>query len=61
MLNRAIDTYVIDGAANGMGTTVESSGQAARRVETGNVEHYVFVYVVGALGIVAYYLYLVAR
>ena len=61
VLNRAIDTDVIDGAANGAGMIVESSGQSARRVETGNVEHYVFVYVLGALGVVAYYLYLVAR
>jgi NADH-quinone oxidoreductase subunit L len=61
VLNRGIDTYVIDGAANGAGMTVQSSGQAARRAETGNVEHYVFVYVLGALGVVAYYLYLVAR
>jgi len=61
VLNRAIDTFVIDGAANGAGSTVEESGQIARRAETGNVEHYVFVYVLGALGVVAYYLYLVAH
>jgi NADH-quinone oxidoreductase subunit L len=61
VLNRAIDTFVIDGAANGAGSTVQESGQIARRTETGNVEHYVFVYVLGALGVVAYYLYLVAH
>jgi NADH-quinone oxidoreductase subunit L len=61
VLNRAIDTYVIDGAANGAGETVQSSAQVVRRAETGNVEHYVFVYVLGALGVVAYYLYLVAH
>ncbi len=61
VLNRAIDTDVIDGAANGAGLMVQSSGQTARRVETGNVQHYVFIYVLGALGVVAYYLFLVAR
>ncbi len=61
VLNRAIDTFVIDGAANGAGLTVQTSGQIARRAETGNVQHYVFVYLLGALGVVAYYLYLVAR
>jgi NADH-quinone oxidoreductase subunit L len=61
VLNRAIDTFVIDGAANGAGSTVQESAQVARRAETGNVEHYVFVYVLGALGVVAYYLYLVAH
>jgi hypothetical protein len=40
---------------------VQASGQVARRVETGNVQHYVFVYLLGALGVVAYYLYLVVR
>src|SRR5579863_1947438 len=59
VLNRGIDTFVIDGAANGAGETVQSSGQIARRAETGNIEHYVFVYVLGALGVVAYYLFLV--
>jgi NADH-quinone oxidoreductase subunit L len=59
VLNRAIDTYVIDGAAEGAGLAVETSGQVARRAETGNVQHYAFVYLLGALGIVAYYLFLV--
>jgi NADH-quinone oxidoreductase subunit L len=59
VLNRAIDSYVIDGAAEGAGLAVQTSGQVARRAETGNVQHYAFVYLLGALGIVAYYLFLV--
>jgi NADH-quinone oxidoreductase subunit L len=59
VLNRAIDTYVIDGAANGAGLAVETSGQVARRAETGNVQHYALVYLLGVLGIVAYYVLLV--
>jgi NADH-quinone oxidoreductase subunit L len=61
VLNRTIDGEVIDGTAVGAGLTVQASGQIARRVETGNVQHYVFVYLLGALGVVAYYLYLVVR
>jgi NADH-quinone oxidoreductase subunit L len=59
VLNRAIDTYAIDGVAEGAGLAVETSGQVARRIETGNVQHYAFVYLLGALGIVAYYMFLV--
>ena len=59
VLNRAIDSFAIDGAANGAGLAVQTSGQVARRAETGNVQHYAFVYLLGALGIVAYYLFLV--
>src|SRR6266481_1153283 len=59
VLNRAIDTYMIDGAAEGAGLAVQTGGQVARRAETGNVQHYAFVYLLGALGIVAYYLFLV--
>src|SRR5271156_134799 len=59
VLNRAIDSYMIDGAAEGAGLAVETGGQVARRVETGNVQHYAFVYLLGALGIVGYYMFLV--
>ncbi len=61
VLNRAIDSFAIDGAADGAGLAVQTSGQMARRAETGNVQHYAFVYLLGALGIVAYYLFLVMR
>ncbi len=59
ILNRAIDEYAIDGTAEGIGLAVQTGGQVARRAETGNVQHYAFVYLLGALGIVAYYLFLV--
>ncbi len=59
VLNRAIDGFVIDGAAEGAGLAVQTGGEVARRAETGNVQHYAFVYLLGALGIVGYYLFLV--
>ncbi len=61
VLNRAIDSFAIDGAADGAGLAVQTSGQVARRAETGNVQHYAFVYLLGALGIIAYYLFLVTH
>jgi len=59
ILNRGIDRFMIDGTVNGIGATVRSGSRLARRSETGNVQHYAFVYVLGVLGVVAYYLYLV--
>jgi len=59
VLNRAIDGFVIDGAAEGAALAVETGGQVARRAETGNVQHYALVYLLGALGVVGYYLFLV--
>jgi NADH-quinone oxidoreductase subunit L len=61
ILNRGIDQYAIDGTATGAALGVATSGQIARRAETGNVQHYAFVYLLGAIGVVGYYLYLVAR
>jgi NADH-quinone oxidoreductase subunit L len=59
VLGRVIDSFIIDGLVNGAGLTVETGGQLSRRLETGNVQQYAFVYVLGVLAIVAYYLYLV--
>jgi NADH-quinone oxidoreductase subunit L len=61
VLFRGIDHYTIDGLVNGTGNTVEAGGDAVRRVETGNVQHYALVYLIGAVGIAAFYLYLVLR
>ncbi len=59
VLNRGVDRGLIDGIVNGTGLGVEESGELARRSETGNVQVYAFVYLLGAVGIVAYYVYLV--
>ncbi|MGH7813805.1 MAG: NADH-quinone oxidoreductase subunit L [Candidatus Binataceae bacterium] len=57
-LNRLIDRFVIDGAVNGAGTAVEAGGEIGRRTETGNVQHYAFAYLVGAVGVAAFCFYL---
>jgi NADH-quinone oxidoreductase subunit L len=56
-LYRGVDTYAIDGLVDGTGLTVEVSGEVARRAETGNVQHYAFVYLLGAVAIAGYYIY----
>ena len=61
VLGRVIDSFIIDGLVDGAGLTVETGGQLSRRLETGNVQQYAFVYVLGVLAIVAYYLYLVTH
>ncbi len=61
VLFKGLDYYTIDGLVNGTGTTVEASGDAVRRFETGNVQHYALIYLIGAVGIAAFYLYLVMR
>jgi NADH-quinone oxidoreductase subunit L len=59
LLSRGVDVGLIDGIVDGTGLGVEGSGEVARRSETGNVQLYAFVYLLGAVGIVAYYVYLV--
>jgi NADH-quinone oxidoreductase subunit L len=61
VLGRVVDSFIIDGLVEGAGLTVETGGQLSRRLETGNVQQYAFVYVLGVLAIVAYYLYLVTH
>ncbi len=61
ILDRGVDQFAINGAVDGAALAVQTGGQVARRIETGNVEHYAFVYLLGALGVVAYYIYLVTH
>ncbi|HTW87280.1 MAG TPA: NADH-quinone oxidoreductase subunit L [Candidatus Binataceae bacterium] len=61
VLARSVDQQGIDGFVNGSAMTVENSGESVRRIETGNVQHYVLVYVLGAAAVAAYYIYVVVR
>ena len=61
VLQRGVDSFIIDGVVDGTGIGVEESGQGLRKVETGNVQHYALAYLVGVLMIAAYYIYLVMR
>jgi NADH-quinone oxidoreductase subunit L len=58
VLFRGIDAGVIDGIVDGTGLGIEGSGEGLRRLETGNVQHYAFVYLLGVIAIAAYYVYL---
>jgi NADH-quinone oxidoreductase subunit L len=61
VLFRGVDRGVIDGIVDGTGFGFEGSGEGLRRIETGNVQHYAFVYLLGVLAIAAYYVYLAMR
>ena len=61
VLNEGIDHSVIDGIVNGSGSAVEGGGEATRKIESGNVQHYAFVYLIGAVAIAGYYVYMVLR
>jgi NADH-quinone oxidoreductase subunit L len=61
VLQRGIDTAVIDGIVDGTGLTVAESGEGLRRIETGNVRQYAFIYLIGVLAIAAYYISQVRR
>jgi len=45
-LDSAIDTYLVDGAVNGIASLTMSGGKAMRRLQTGHIQVYLF----GALG-----------
>jgi NADH-quinone oxidoreductase subunit L len=55
VLSRGVDVAVIDGIVDGAGLTVEGSGEGLRQVENGNVRSYAFVYLLGAVAVLAYY------
>ncbi len=61
LLNDGVDRDVIDGMVNGTAATVEGSGEATSKIETGNVQNYAFVYLLGAVAVAGYYVYLVLR
>lgn len=60
-LNRGVDRGIIDAMVDATGLTVEEGGVAVGKAETGNVQQYAFIYLLGALAIVAYYVYRVMR
>jgi NADH-quinone oxidoreductase subunit L len=61
VLFRGVDTGLIDGIVEGTGLGVEGGGEGLRRLETGNVQHYAFVYLMGVIAIAGYYLYRITR
>jgi NADH:ubiquinone oxidoreductase subunit 5 (subunit L)/multisubunit Na+/H+ antiporter MnhA subunit len=61
VLYRGVDVGLIDGFVDGTGLGVEGGGEGLRRAETGNVQNYAFVYLIGVVAIAAYYAFLVMR
>ena len=57
VFHRGVDVAMIDGLVDGAGATIAGSGEGLRQTETGNVQHYAFAYLLGAVVIVAYFIY----
>jgi NADH-quinone oxidoreductase subunit L len=51
-----VDPWVIDGAVNGLAATVRGFSTVWRGLQTGNVQHYAAMFLLGALALLAYYL-----
>jgi NADH-quinone oxidoreductase subunit L len=55
-LARFFDPGVIDGAVNGVAATARGLSSIWRGLQTGNVQHYVAGFLIGAVALLAYYL-----
>jgi NADH-quinone oxidoreductase subunit L len=55
-LASVIDPWVIDGMVNGVAATVRGVSTVWRGLQTGNVQHYAAMFLVGVLALLAYYL-----
>jgi NADH-quinone oxidoreductase subunit L len=51
-----IDPWVIDGAVNGVAAATRGASTIWRAIQTGNVQHYAAMFLVGVLALLAYYL-----
>jgi NADH-quinone oxidoreductase subunit L len=57
VLWKGLDTRVIDGAVNGVGTIVEETGAGVRHLQTGSMRAYALSVLLGAVLMVGYYLW----
>jgi NADH-quinone oxidoreductase subunit L len=51
-----IDALLIDGTVNGVGIFVRTQSAVWRRIQTGNVQHYAFTFLVGVIAVVGYFM-----
>jgi len=58
VLWKGVDAGLIDGAVNGVGSTISGAAGVLRRTQTGSVRTYAFALFAGAVGILAYYLFI---
>jgi NADH-quinone oxidoreductase subunit L len=55
-LAQVFDPGFIDGIVNGVAGSVRSSSLSWRRLQSGNVQHYLFAFLIGTILLLAYYL-----
>jgi NADH-quinone oxidoreductase subunit L len=51
------DANFIDGIVNGVADRVRALSLSSRRVQTGNIQHYLFGFLAGTMLLLAYYIY----
>ncbi|MEI7899351.1 MAG: NADH-quinone oxidoreductase subunit L, partial [bacterium] len=51
-LHGATDTRIVDGAVNGTASLIQSGGQVLRRLQTGNIQTYLYAIVLGGIALV---------
>lgn len=48
------DTIFVDGAVNGVSSITTNAGSAMRRIQTGKIQHYLYIAAIGLLAIIAW-------
>lgn len=56
-LNQLFDTYVVDGLVNGVGKVADILGRELRQIQTGKVQNYLLLVLVGVLMLTGLFLY----
>lgn len=51
------DIYIIDGLINGIAKTIQNAGKVLRKTQTGQLQHYALVMVIGVFLIMSFYLF----
>ncbi|MFZ1082215.1 MAG: hypothetical protein WAO19_09850, partial [Candidatus Kryptoniota bacterium] len=54
---QGVDEIVIDGSVNGTGKIVRFFGKILRRIQTGFVQNYAFIFVFGIIVIIGFLIY----
>ena len=57
-LAQTFDLGIIDGIVNGVADSVQGNSLLWRHLQSGNVQHYLFAFLIGTLLVLGYYLYL---
>jgi NADH-quinone oxidoreductase subunit L len=60
-INRWIDTFIVDGVVNGLGSVTAAGGRTLRYLQTGQIQNYILLVLMGITLLAAFYIYQFAR